>query len=105
MKFHESLLFLSLSVRLSTNCGFPFSTIFPFLSICKLKINELPPEIILWSGLISGVTFAWLKWWGGLRVDEATEDMGMDAKSHSPPKAEECAMGKKLGEDVEMLGD
>jgi hypothetical protein len=44
-------------------------------------------EIILWSGLISGLTFAWLKWWGGLRIDEATEDMGMDAKSHSPPKA------------------
>lgn len=43
--------------------------------------------IILWSGLISGLTFAWLKWWGGLRIDEATEDMGMDAKSHSPPKA------------------
>ena len=71
----------------------------------QTEINQLLPKIILWSGMISGVTFAWLKCWGGLRIDEATEDMGMDAKSHSPPKAEECRMGKKLGEHVEMLRD
>ena len=87
MKSDEGILFILLSFH------------------AALEVNQLPPEIILWSGLISGLTFAWLKWWGGLRIDEATEDMGMDAKSHSPPKAEECAMGKKLGEDVEMLGD
>lgn len=44
-------------------------------------------QIIAWSGTIAAITFAVLKWWGALRVDEETEDMGMDAKSHSPPKA------------------
>ncbi|CAJ1393440.1 unnamed protein product [Effrenium voratum] len=43
--------------------------------------------IIAWSGSISALTFALLKWWGALRIDEETEEMGMDAKSHSPAKA------------------
>ena len=32
--------------------------------------------IIAWSGLISAVTFAVLKCWGALRIDEETEDTG-----------------------------
>ena len=32
--------------------------------------------IIAWSGLISAVTFAVLKCWGALRIDEDTEDAG-----------------------------
>jgi len=43
--------------------------------------------IIAWSGSIAVLTFTVLKWGGALRIDEETEDMGMDAKSHSPPKA------------------
>ena len=43
--------------------------------------------IIAWAGCSAAVTFTLIKWCGGLRIDEETEDMGMDAKSHSPPKA------------------
>eukprot|EP00438_Fugacium_kawagutii_P032327 Skav226344 [mRNA] locus=scaffold2980:133568:135135:- [translate_table: standard] len=43
--------------------------------------------IITWSGISSTVTFTLIKWCGGLRIDEETEKMGMDAKSHSPAKA------------------
>jgi len=43
--------------------------------------------IILWSGTLSGVTFFVLKMTGKLRIDEKTEDMGLDAAKHSPPKA------------------
>ena len=48
---------------------------------------DLKAEIIAWSGILAGITFLALTWWGALRIDEETEDMGMDAKSHSPPKA------------------
>eukprot|EP00435_Cladocopium_sp_Y103_P002205 s8024_g1.t1 len=43
--------------------------------------------IIVWAGSSAAVTFTLIKWCGGLRIDEETEEMGMDAKSHSPPKA------------------
>jgi len=43
--------------------------------------------VIAWAGTISALTFALLKWWGALRISEDTEDMGLDAKAHSPPKA------------------
>jgi len=43
--------------------------------------------VIAWAGTISALTFAFLKWWGALRISEETEDVGLDAKSHSPPKA------------------
>lgn len=43
--------------------------------------------IITWSGITATVTFTLIKWCGGLRIDEETEKVGMDAKSHSPAKA------------------
>jgi Amt family ammonium transporter len=43
--------------------------------------------IILWSGTLSGLTFFVLKMTGTLRIDEKTEDIGVDAAKHSPPKA------------------
>ena len=57
--------------------------------------------MIAWAGTFSGITFLWLKASGLLRIDEApaslkaqafalrqdTEAMGIDMKSHSPPKA------------------
>jgi Amt family ammonium transporter len=43
--------------------------------------------IVLWSGTLSGITFFALKMTGALRIDEKTEDIGVDAAKHSPPKA------------------
>jgi len=43
--------------------------------------------IVAWSGLLSGLVFFLLKLTGCLRVDEATEDSGMDAAKHSPERA------------------
>jgi len=43
--------------------------------------------IVVWSGLLSGATFFLLKLTGCLRIDEATEDSGVDAAKHSPSKA------------------
>jgi Amt family ammonium transporter len=43
--------------------------------------------IIAWSGVLSGLVFAVLRLTGMLRIDPDTEDMGMDAKKHSPSKA------------------
>ncbi|CAK0828784.1 unnamed protein product [Prorocentrum cordatum] len=49
--------------------------------------------IILWSGTLSGATFFVLKMTGKLRIDEQTEDMGLDAAKHSPPKAYTMSTG------------
>jgi len=43
--------------------------------------------VIAWSGTLSGLTFFALKKTGYLRVDESTEEVGMDMKHHSPSKA------------------
>jgi len=43
--------------------------------------------VIAWSGTFSGLTFFALKLTGKLRIDEETEDSGIDAKKHSPGKA------------------
>ncbi|CAE7940951.1 amtB [Symbiodinium necroappetens] len=43
--------------------------------------------IILWAGTLSGLAFFALKMTGLLRIDEYTEEVGMDVKQHSPPKA------------------
>ncbi|CAE8674571.1 unnamed protein product [Polarella glacialis] len=43
--------------------------------------------IILWSGALSLATFGLMKYIGLLRVDVDTEEMGMDAKMHSPTRA------------------
>ena len=43
--------------------------------------------IILWAGALSGLAFFALKMTGLLRIDEYTEEVGMDVKQHSPPKA------------------
>jgi Amt family ammonium transporter len=43
--------------------------------------------ICLWSGILSGITFFLLKLTGYLRIDEATEEIGIDAAKHSPSKA------------------
>lgn len=44
-------------------------------------------SVCAWSGALSGVTFFLLKMTGYLRIDETTEDMGVDAAKHSPGKA------------------
>ncbi|CAK0806553.1 unnamed protein product, partial [Prorocentrum cordatum] len=43
--------------------------------------------IIAWSGILSGVVFFLLKLTGCLRIDSETEDVGVDARKHSPSKA------------------
>jgi len=43
--------------------------------------------IIAWAGTLSGLAFFALKMTGKLRIDEETEEAGMDLKQHSPPKA------------------
>jgi len=43
--------------------------------------------IIGWSSLFSGVTFLLLKKTGTLRIDEYTEESGVDAAKHCPAKA------------------
>jgi len=43
--------------------------------------------IILWAGALSGLAFFALKMTGLLRIDEYTEEVGMDVKQHSPQKA------------------
>jgi Amt family ammonium transporter len=43
--------------------------------------------IVAWSGCLSGVAFLLLKLTGRLRIDDATEDSGVDAAKHSPSKA------------------
>jgi len=43
--------------------------------------------VIGWAGTLSGVTFFVLKMTGQLRIDEVTEESGMDSKMHSPSKA------------------
>jgi Amt family ammonium transporter len=43
--------------------------------------------ICLWSGILSGITFFLLNLTGYLRIDEATEEVGIDAAKHSPSKA------------------
>jgi len=49
--------------------------------------------IILWSGTLSGGTFFLLKMTGALRIDEKTEDLGVDAAKHSPTKAYNMSSG------------
>jgi len=43
--------------------------------------------VLLWAGLLSGLTFFALMKTGMLRIDEEVEHMGMDQVHHSPPKA------------------
>jgi len=43
--------------------------------------------IIVWSGTWSTLTFALMRFTNMLRIDDDTEEMGMDAKMHSPTKA------------------
>jgi len=43
--------------------------------------------IILWSGTLSSTTFLLMRFTGLLRIDEETEELGMDLKMHSPAKA------------------
>jgi len=43
--------------------------------------------IIGWSGLFSGATFWLLRMTGTLRIDEMTEESGVDAVKHCPSKA------------------
>eukprot|EP00438_Fugacium_kawagutii_P014616 Skav210587 [mRNA] locus=scaffold3272:188870:205213:+ [translate_table: standard] len=43
--------------------------------------------IILWSGGLSAIGFFVLMKTGKLRIDEYTEEEGMDSRHHSPPKA------------------
>ena len=43
--------------------------------------------VVVWPRLLSGVAFFLLKSTGCLRIDEATEDSGVDAAKHSPSKA------------------
>ena len=43
--------------------------------------------VIVWSGTLSGLAFFILKVTGLLRISEEVEDVGIDGKSHSPPKA------------------
>jgi len=43
--------------------------------------------IIAWAGSLSAATFGILRVTGLLRIDEQQEEEGMDARSHSPPKA------------------
>jgi len=44
-------------------------------------------SVIIWAGVTSGITFFILKKCGKLRVDEDTEEQGLDQKHHSPSKA------------------
>jgi len=43
--------------------------------------------VIVWSGTLSGITFFLLMRFGHLRIDEETEEIGLDQKHHSPSKA------------------
>ena len=43
--------------------------------------------VILWSGSLSTLAFLVLKLTGLLRISEEVEEVGIDTKSHSPPKA------------------
>eukprot|EP00933_Yihiella_yeosuensis_P021968 TRINITY_DN17304_c0_g1_i1.p1 TRINITY_DN17304_c0_g1~~TRINITY_DN17304_c0_g1_i1.p1 ORF type:complete len:558 (+),score=124.49 TRINITY_DN17304_c0_g1_i1:81-1754(+) len=43
--------------------------------------------VIAWSGTLSSLTFLFLKKTKLLRIDQETEDMGLDMKHHSPPRA------------------
>ncbi|CAE8599234.1 unnamed protein product, partial [Polarella glacialis] len=43
--------------------------------------------IVLWSGSLSSLTFLLMKSTNMLRIDQETEELGMDAKMHSPEKA------------------
>eukprot|EP00933_Yihiella_yeosuensis_P062585 TRINITY_DN6557_c0_g4_i1.p1 TRINITY_DN6557_c0_g4~~TRINITY_DN6557_c0_g4_i1.p1 ORF type:complete len:594 (+),score=135.75 TRINITY_DN6557_c0_g4_i1:112-1782(+) len=44
-------------------------------------------SVIAWAGTLSGLTFVFLKKSQLLRIDQETEDMGLDMKHHSPPRA------------------
>jgi len=44
-------------------------------------------SVIAWAGSLSASAFLSLKLLGLLRIDEDTEDLGMDAERHSPPRA------------------
>eukprot|EP00441_Pelagodinium_beii_P000482 CAMPEP_0197703992 /NCGR_PEP_ID=MMETSP1338-20131121/125717_1 /TAXON_ID=43686 ORGANISM="Pelagodinium beii, Strain RCC1491" /NCGR_SAMPLE_ID=MMETSP1338 /ASSEMBLY_ACC=CAM_ASM_000754 /LENGTH=592 /DNA_ID=CAMNT_0043287891 /DNA_START=61 /DNA_END=1840 /DNA_ORIENTATION=+ len=44
-------------------------------------------SVVAWAGTLSGLAFFALKKTGMLRIDESTEDAGMDFRQHSPPKA------------------
>ena len=60
--------------------------------------------IILWAGTLSGLAFFALKMTGLLRIDEYTEEVGMDVKQHSPPKAYAIGAGaaaSPVGNEVE----
>ena len=59
--------------------------------------------VIAWAGSLSGLAFFALKKTGFLRIDEYTEEVGMDVKQHSPPKAYaigEMASPSKSGSGV-----
>jgi Amt family ammonium transporter len=61
--------------------------------------------ICLWSGALSGLTFFLLKLTGQLRIDEATEEIGMDAAKHSPSKAYNMDSPIKAEQDQQTTGD
>ncbi|CAE7246865.1 AMT1-3 [Symbiodinium natans] len=56
--------------------------------------------VILWAGSLSGIAFFCLKMTGKLRIDEDTEEVGMDVKQHSPPKA--YAIGQALSKEKQV---
>lgn len=56
--------------------------------------------VILWSGGLSGIAFLALHLTGLLRITEDTEEKGMDAKQHSPPKAYSITTAAKSHEET-----
>ncbi|CAE8635382.1 unnamed protein product [Polarella glacialis] len=54
-----------------------------------------------WAGTLSGLTFFILHKTGRLRIDDDTEEMGLDAKQHSPAKAYSIDGPKKASVDKE----
>jgi Amt family ammonium transporter len=53
--------------------------------------------IVAWSATFSGLSFLALKLTGLLRIDDETEEQGIDQRQHSPPKAYSLeASGAKL---------
>jgi len=56
--------------------------------------------VITWAGTISGITFFALKKFGHLRIDEETEEMGLDQTHHSPARAYAINTGEAVGTTV-----
>jgi len=64
--------------------------------------------ILLWAGVFSGVIFFLLKQFAFLRIDDDTENMGIDERAHSPGKAyelegEERNYGGQISQDMERV--